>query len=82
MCGIVGTSRDNTHSNMGDFKKIHLTDFKLDFVMNIDVWKMLKYCHVAMCISATCATCTTNGTNLTMAVTQLENGVYTLQIEF
>ena len=43
---------------------------------------MLKYCHVAMCISATCATCTTNGTNLTMAVTQLENGVYTLQIEF
>ena len=36
--------------------------------MTTEVFKeLLEYCHVAMCNSATCATC---ATNLTMTVTQ------------
>ena len=45
--------------------------------MIFSIKEVLDYCHVAMCISLTCAT---NGTNLITTVTQ-ENRIIALKIE-
>ena len=36
---------------------------------------LFEVTHVAMCISATCTTCASNGTNLITIVTQLKIGI-------
>ena len=53
---------------MGNFKS-YLNDFVTKLGINYSVKEVLEYCHVVMCFSANCSTCTTH---LIMTVTQLK----------
>ena len=69
-CGASGTVGRITHCNMGNFKNILKQLWNYIWLWCLVFKELLEYCHVAMCNSATSATCATSGTNLTTTVTQ------------
>ena len=50
--------------------KIYLQLWNYIWLWYLIFKEVLEYRHIAVCISVTCATCLTNGTNLTMTVNQ------------